>query len=400
MRRATVQEVFEAAAAEMRKSGCTEKTVRNHRQLFGMLERECPDGVYDSAIGRGFAEATANAEGRTYAPRYRRQRKRTVAICERYVAGEKPCTGSHIGGKTLQPRSLEHLRSLKALDEYAEERDLADKTLSDYRYTASMYLAYLEGLGVARLDDAGASTVAGFLAHLACAGSKSPKSLVVSHLRPLFVAAGRDDLYRATQMVGARQPHAPHPILDDDEERDLVEACVGGGVSPAAAAATLLALTTGLRGSDIAALELSDIDWRDMRIATVQRKTGDPVTVPLLPAVAGVLADYISEGRPETGDSHVFLGTRPPFGPYKSPSSIRDLIETAFSAAGIEGVPAGTRTLRHNAATRMLRSGSVQLATISAVLGHADLATTEGYLESDEGRMLECVLPLPKGAFA
>ena len=400
MERVMVHEVFEAAAAEMREAGRAEKTVRNHRHSFGMLERECPDGVYDSDAGRRFAEATADSAGRAYSLRYRRQREQTVAICERYAAGESPCTGSYLGGKARQPKSPEHLGLLEELDSYVEERGLSDKTIADYRYMATLYLAYLEGLGIDRLGDAGASTVAGFLAHLAEAGSKSSKALVISHLRPLFIVAGRDDLYRATQMVGARQPHAPHPILSDEEEDALVAACVGGEASPASAAATLLALTTGLRSCDIAGLELASIDWRNMTVATVQRKTGNPVTVPLLPAVADALAAYILEERPVTGDPHVFLGTRPPYEPYRNPSSIRDLIEVAFDAAGIAGVPVGTRTLRHNAATRMLRSGTVPLATISAVMGHADPATTEAYLESDEARMLGCVLPLPEGAVA
>ena len=84
----------------------------------------------------------------------------------------------------------------------------AAKTKSDYQYMASLYLVYLEGGGMTSLQEAKASTIAGFISYLSEAGSKSPKSLIVSHLRPLFVLTGREDLYRATQMVGARQPHA------------------------------------------------------------------------------------------------------------------------------------------------------------------------------------------------
>ena len=55
---------------------------------------------------------------------------------------------------------------------------------------------------------------------------------------------------------------------------------------------------------------------------------------------------------------------------------------------------AGTRLLRHNAASRLLRA-AVPLPTISAVLGHASPESTNLYLSVDEDRLLECVLPVP-----
>ena len=389
-----VGRIWETAESEMREAGHSEKTIGNYRILFSELERRCPGGVYSADAGAEFAKPGA------YSPRYGRMRARIMKIADRYASGDMPCTGRPVGGKTVAPKGAEFESLLEALDGYADERGLAAKTRSDYRYMASLYLVYLEGSGMTSLREAKASTVAGFISRLSEAGSKSPKSLVVSHLRPLFIVAGRDDLYRATQMTGARQPHAPHPVLDDADAEALAAVCVGGDVPAASAAVTLLALTTGLRGCDIADLELSCIDWRRMSISTVQRKTGNPVTVPLLPAVAGAIARYILDVRPDTDDPHVFLGSRPPHGPFRNASSIRDLIEVAFAAAGIEGVPIGTRILRHSAATRMLRSGKVPLATMSAMLGHASPLTTEAYLEADSGRMLECVLPLPKGARA
>ena len=389
-----VGRIWETAESEMREAGHSEKTIRNYRVLFSELERRCPGGVYSASAGTEFAKPGA------YSPRYGRTRARIVEIAERYISGDRPCTGKPIGGKAVKPKSAEFASLLEGLDGYADDRGLAAKTKSDYQYMASLYLVYLEGGGMTSLQEAKASTIAGFISYLSEAGSKSPKSLIVSHLRPLFVLTGREDLYRATQMVGARQPHAPHPILDDAGAEALAAVCVGGGVPAASAAATLLALTTGLRGCDIADLELSCIDWRRMSISTVQRKTGSPVTVPLLPAVADAIARYVMDGRPDADDPHVFLGSRPPHGPFRSAASIRDLIEVAFAAAGIEGVPIGTRILRHSAATRMLRSGQVPLATISAVMGHASPSTTEAYLEADSGRMLECVLPLPKEARA
>ncbi|WP_427136007.1 tyrosine-type recombinase/integrase [Pseudarthrobacter sp. S9] len=58
---------------------------------------------------------------------------------------------------------------------------------------------------------------------------------------------------------------------------------------------------------------------------------------------------------------------------------------------------AGTRALRHNAASRLLRAGT-PLPTISAVLGHASQDSTTVYLSMDAEHLRACVLPLPQGA--
>ena len=73
------------------------------------------------------------------------------------------------------------------------------------------------------------------------------------------------------------------------------------------------------------------------------------------------------------------------------------MIAKRSGAAGVTDVKAGTRVLRHSAASRLLRA-AVPLPTISAVLGHADPESTNLYLSVDEARLLECVLPVPGGA--
>ena len=62
-------------------------------------------------------------------------------------------------------------------------------------------------------------------------------------------------------------------------------------------------------------------------------------------------------------------------------ASIYRVTVAVFGKAGITEVKAGTRFLRHNAASRMLRA-AVSLPTISAVLGHADPESTSRYMKS------------------
>jgi len=129
----------------------------------------------------------------------------------------------------------------------------------------------------------------------------------------------------------------------------------------------------------------------------VQQKTNNPLRVPLTGLVAAKLADYVRDERPVSADDHVFLRSVAPHVRLADHASIYRVTAEAFGKVGISDVKAGTRFLRHNAASRMLRA-AVALPTISAVLGHADPESTNQYLSVDYDRLLQCVLEVPKGA--
>ena len=76
-------------------------------------------------------------------------------------------------------------------------------------------------------------------------------------------------------------------------------------------------------------------------------------------------------------------------------ASIYRVIADVFGKAGVTEVKGGSRLLRHNAASRLLRA-AVPLPTISAVLGHASPESTNLYMSVDHDRLLECVLDLPQ----
>ena len=113
--------------------------------------------------------------------------------------------------------------------------------------------------------------------------------------------------------------------------------------------------------------------------------------------MAARLAEYILDERPDSGDDHVFLRSKAPHTGLADHASIYRVTADTFSRAGVSNVKAGTRFLRHSAASRLLRAG-VGLPTISAVLGHADPESVNTYMSVDEQCLLECVLPLPEGA--
>ena len=192
-------------------------------------------------------------------------------------------------------------------------------------------------------------------------------------------------------LAGVRRSHPVIGVLSDDDQDLVVAACASGAVSARDAAITLLALTTGLRACDIVALRLADVDWRGQTISIVQQKTGNPLTLPLPALVMGRLAGYVLDERPGSADDHVFLRSVAPHVRLADHASVHRVITETFRKAGVTDVNAGTRFLRHNAASRLLRA-AVPLPTISAVLGHASQESTNVYMSVDRERLLDCVL--------
>lgn len=80
----------------------------------------------------------------------------------------------------------------------------------------------------------------------------------------------------------------------------------------------LLAFNTGIRGIDIRAVLLSDIDWKLGEIRMIQHKTGKPLSASLHGKTLNAVADYILNERPKSDYQNIFLKYGPPFSPLKS----------------------------------------------------------------------------------
>jgi len=198
-------------------------------------------------------------------------------------------------------------------------------------------------------------------------------------------------------LAGIRRSHRILPLLSDEAEGLIVQACATPAIPARDAAITLLAVTTGLRACDIINLRLADIDWRARTASIVQQKTHNALTIPLTDLLVGRLADYVLDQRPDSPAEHVFLRSVAPHTQLADHATVHRVITTVFRRAGVTDVLGSTRLLRHNAATRLLRA-SVPLPTISAVLGHTSPESTDLYLSVDHVRLLDCVLGVPEGA--
>lgn len=195
-------------------------------------------------------------------------------------------------------------------------------------------------------------------------------------------------------MAGVNRHHGIVALMGNDEEETVVQAWMNGPVSARDAEITMLAFVTGLRACDLLSVCLKYIDWRGMTVGIVQQKTSNPLTIPLPPAIAGKLAEYVLSERPDSVDGHIFLRTVAPHTQLADHASIYTVTRRVFKTAGLERTKVGTRLLRHNAASKLLREGT-PLPTITAALGHSSPDSTDVNLSTDTEHMSACVLPLP-----
>lgn len=160
-------------------------------------------------------------------------------------------------------------------------------------------------------------------------------------------------------------------------------------------AMVVLALSTGLRGGDITALRLDEIDWRRDEIRIVQHKTSAPVVLPLLPQTGNAIVDWLLNGRPACKAPEVFVRLKAPFVKLTGPTGAL-LMGRWLDKAGVAHQAGDGKTfhaLRRTAGTRLVESGA-ELALTAQVLGHASVESSRRYIALADDSLRDCCLPL------
>jgi len=393
----TVNGIGSVVVEELRGAGYMESTIGQYEKTIKALASfaDKRGSGYAAPLGTAFASMTVSPRTGRFSAQRRFDYGRLVGVFDIYVrTGRVELSCRKRGGGGARPEAGQFMGLAAAWEADMADRGLALATRDAYGRVARGYLVFLESRGISCLGEADGSSVLKFLESLSGRWARSSLFWLVSNFRPFLKFTGRTDLVDAAGLAGVKRSHAILPVLSDDDQGRVVRACVSGTVSARDAAITLLALTTGLRACDIVNLRLFDVDWRARTASIVQQKTSYPLTVPLTDLLVGRLADYVLDQRPSSDDDHVFLRAKAPRTGLADHASIHRVIAGVFDKAGVTDVKAGTRVLRHNAASRMLRA-AVPLPTISAVLGHASPDSTNLYLSADRDRLLECVLDVP-----
>lgn len=224
-------------------------------------------------------------------------------------------------------------------------------------------------------------------------------SALRSFLRFLFLrGATATDLSRAIPRVLRWRQAGIHAFLSP-REVDLVLRSTDRR-SPTGRrdyAILLLLARLGLRGGEVARLEIGDVRWREGEVV-VRGKGGLVRTLPLPLDAGRALARYVRRDRPPSTSRRVFLRRIPPFVGLSGPATIGHIVRYALMRAGVKDPSrrGASHLFRHGLATRMVRQGAT-IPEIAEVLGHRDLATTQIYAKVDFKTLRGVALPWPKG---
>jgi integrase/recombinase XerD len=172
--------------------------------------------------------------------------------------------------------------------------------------------------------------------------------------------------------------HLPRVILSIQEVEAILreaEPKSAPGLRDRAMLETLY--STALRRMELAGLALYDVDLTRRLVMVREGKGRRDRVVPIGARAAAWVEKYLLEGRPQllvTDDEALFLTD---YGEPMSPQYVSDRMRCYMHFAGVEK-PGACHLFRHACATHMLENGA-DTRFIQALLGHADLGTTQIY---------------------
>jgi len=275
--------------------------------------------------------------------------------------------------------------------DWLRRRDCSDATVKHYLSDLRQFVAWFEertGDEFA-LDAVAEYDVNGWRDHLAAKCKPSTVNRKLAALRSLFRWAGE------TEQVGrdptayvnglAQQPTAPKGLSEQDLTRILRQAALSGNLRDHALLEMLAA--TGLRVSEIAALQMRDLDLGErhgwVRVRAPDAKRRKERRVPVKVDARRVLQEYLDSrtvgAQGIAANDPIFLSQK---GGAMTPYAVWYKVKKYARLAGVEEV--SPHNFRHTVATRLVRDSETDMVTAAAFLGHSRLDTTARYSQPSE----------------
>lgn len=135
---------------------------------------------------------------------------------------------------------------------------------------------------------------------------------------------------------------------------------------------------TGVRRTELANLDIKDIDFKHQLVTVRKGKGSLDRRVPIAARALNWVRQYLKELRPnlqnlDSGEA-LFLGAT---GKRIRPSKLSDMVSACVQRSGV-GKSGSCHLFRHAAATAMLRNGA-DIRYVQEMLGHLDITSTQIY---------------------
>lgn len=159
-------------------------------------------------------------------------------------------------------------------------------------------------------------------------------------------------------------------------------------------AIVLLLGQVGLRRTDVAKLQLRDIDARARTVTIRWSKARRASELPLPDEAREAVLRYVRHGRPEVSTSALFVAHAFPYDAGITATAVSAVVRRAFGRARIEHPSKGAHVLRHTLATQLVAARQ-PLKAIADVMRHRQIDTTARYVRVDLERLRGAARPWP-----
>ncbi len=275
------------------------------------------------------------------------------------------------------------------------ERRASPHTVAAYGSDLAAFLDFLAEHrgGAPALADLEALTPADFRAFLAARANarlqRSSSARALSVLRGFFRFLDRRGAVKNAALAAVRTPKLPKSLpraLSIEETQDALDRTPTLARHPWEGkrnlAIFMLLYGGGLRIGEALGLKRREAPVKAGAIA-ITGKGGKTRLVPILPAVAEAMKDYLAACPHDLApDGPLFVGLR---GKALNPRPVQEQMAKLRALLGLDA-HATPHALRHSFATHLLAEGA-DLRAIQELLGHASLSTTQRYTAVDAARL-------------
>jgi integrase/recombinase XerD len=262
--------------------------------------------------------------------------------------------------KTRQIYHLQLLRSrrtLQALDDYLARHNIKLTNIRIEHIDAFLFERNMNFTPITRQNQR--SNVRQFLRYL-----YQERRILKRNLAPLIVGA--------PLFAQARPPRFLRP---DDVQRLFDSLSTFSTRAIRTSAMIHLGYTLGLRPKEISLITLDDINFGRCEIHLSDRKSNNPIKLPLPEVTIKAIAAYIVGARVKSSRRRLFLSLRAPYEPI-TPAAVSKDIGLCMRKADLSS---SAYWLRHTYAQNLLEAGA-SVFEIKQMLGHDRIQTTQRYI--------------------
>jgi len=283
------------------------------------------------------------------------------------------------------------------LDYLEAEKGYSNNTLAAYQNDLNQFLVFLQNEAPDQRsrswDDVTRDHIVSYILEMKereyASSTVARKVAAVKSFFKFLESAGQIKNNLAKDMETPRaEKHLPATISAEAVDRLLAAPAGDAPASQRDRAMLELLYATGLRVSELVALNVSDVDIDEGTVRCMGKGKKERV-LPVYDRAREALGDYVAHGRPKllgehNGETALFLNRR---GTRLTRQGLWLIIKHYVEEVGIEE-NVTPHTLRHSFATHMLRGGA-DLRSVQQMLGHANISTTQIYTQVTPDRMRE-----------